>query len=224
MAIQIIFNNLLHSLVAARQQAHRPIGAEHQALWPERVENHVQVRLEILSLPVMPIGFGHESREFAINIRTLRNVSHVRGPGRGAARFDFGLRQMIYYESLFREPGDKFQRGGQLLRINENVVSKYKFPQARNPPHKIVPHQESLVGFRLRNVPEAAQLFKLREKCQPLGDLRRAKITPANDARNTWAAVRESKQKLRFSFRLVRLDGDRGVDSVGLTLAVQILR
>src|SRR5207247_10805382 len=68
MAIQIIFNNLLHLLVAARQQAHWPIGAEHQALWPERVENHVQVRLEILALPVMPIGFGHESREVAINI------------------------------------------------------------------------------------------------------------------------------------------------------------
>src|SRR6266478_9628134 len=160
MAIQIIFNNLLHSLVAARQQAHRPIGAEHQALWPERVENYVQVRLEILALPVMPIGFGHESRKFAINIRILRDVSHVRGPGRGAPRFDLRLRHVINYESLFGEPGDKFQRGGQLLRINENVVSKSKFPQACDSSHKIVPDEESLVGFRLRNVSESAQLLK----------------------------------------------------------------
>src|SRR5688572_12291679 len=50
--------------VAARDQADRPVAAEHYALWAEGVEHCPQINGNVRCSPCRPIGFGHQAGDF----------------------------------------------------------------------------------------------------------------------------------------------------------------
>src|SRR4051794_14762528 len=53
----VVVNHGFHASVASRQQAHRPIRTEHDPINAKAFEYCVQVRLEVLGVPVLPVSF-----------------------------------------------------------------------------------------------------------------------------------------------------------------------
>src|SRR5713226_10663538 len=87
----IALDELLYLAIARRQQAHRPVRTKHQSVCAEGVKDDVQVRPEVLSLPLVPIGFSDQPRHFAENIFVLRDLCHLRGPGSNFLGLDLRL-------------------------------------------------------------------------------------------------------------------------------------
>src|ERR1700738_2827924 len=51
----VVLDELFHLTIRPGHQTYWPIGAEHQPLDTESIENHVEARLEIIGFPVLPI-------------------------------------------------------------------------------------------------------------------------------------------------------------------------
>src|SRR5260370_28300851 len=71
-SLHVILDELLHLPIACRQQAHRPVRTKHYPFWAEGVKDDVQVRLEVLNLPLAPIPFGDQPGHFSENNFFLR--------------------------------------------------------------------------------------------------------------------------------------------------------
>jgi hypothetical protein len=131
---------------------------------------------------------------------------------------------MIDNESLPGETSYQLGRRRKLLRINQNVVSKPISFKALNSMHKIVANQKTSVGLGLRHVPEAFQLFELREIFQPIVDVRGRKIDPADHARNLQMVLSQTHKKMRFLLRRVGLNGNGCIDSSSRQFRAQMFR
>ena len=68
------------SLVAASQEADRPIRAEHQAVLAKRLKGDVQIWPEIRWLPTGPIRFGDHAGNLAENIGALGKLANLFPP------------------------------------------------------------------------------------------------------------------------------------------------
>src|SRR5258708_9450424 len=60
-SLHVVLDELFPLTIRRGHQTYWPIGAEHQALRTESIEDHVEVRLEIIGLPVLPIRFRDET-------------------------------------------------------------------------------------------------------------------------------------------------------------------
>src|SRR6266481_706963 len=214
MPTQVVLDNMFDLLVTCSEQADGPIGAEHQSLGAEGIKNHIQVWFEVLIFPAVPGCFRYQPREFAIDVWTLRNGSHLHSPRRTAAGLNLRLRRVVDDESLLREFRDKIHGSGQLFRINQNVIREAEFFEARDPSHELLADQKPIVGLRLHDMAEAAQFLEAGEETQPFSNQWGAEVNPTNDSRDLRIAVREIQKKFRFFLRLLRLYGDGRVDSV----------
>ena len=107
--LNVVFDDLEHLLITGGEQAHRPIGAEHQALRAKRTEYYIQVRPKVFFLPILPVGFGDEAGKFAIDVGLCGDVLHEDSPARAAAGFDFGFGDVVDDEFLFGKMGDEFE-------------------------------------------------------------------------------------------------------------------
>src|SRR6266404_6483636 len=60
-SLHVVLDELFYLTIRRGHQTYWPIGAEHQALRIESIENHVEVRFEIIGFPVLPIRFRHQT-------------------------------------------------------------------------------------------------------------------------------------------------------------------
>src|SRR5260221_7519441 len=82
-SLHVVLEDLFPLTIRCGQQTYWPIGAKHQAVRTESIEDHVEVRLEIIRLPLLPIRLRDEAGHLAEPILVLRDVSHLRAPGFG---------------------------------------------------------------------------------------------------------------------------------------------
>ena len=106
---------------------------------------------------------------------------------------------MIDDESLLGKLLDQRKGCGQLLRVNENVISEAEFLQRRDAPPEVVAEQKVVVRFRLHDVTKAAELVKVRKVLQPEAHIGRTKINPADDARNRVVLRRKFQEEKRLA-------------------------
>lgn len=60
----------------------RPIRSHHHAIHAERIENDVQIRREVLLLPIRPISFRHHARYLHKHVRKSRQILRLIQPQR----------------------------------------------------------------------------------------------------------------------------------------------
>ena len=161
MAIDVRLNDAFHLRVSRSNKTYRPIRSEHQPLRAERIEHNIEIRLEIYSLPILPIGFRDHAGHLAIHIRIRCDLSHQRRPRLDLLRLDLRLRQMIDDKFLLRKFRNQFNRRRKLPRINQNIVGEPEsLARCPTPRTKFRPRQKSIVGLRLRNVTHSTKLLK----------------------------------------------------------------
>src|SRR5207302_1451220 len=219
---QILFKNLHDLPIAGGQQAHGPVRPKHQAVRAKRIKDYIQIGAKIFFLPLLPVGFGRQTGELAINVWVGGNFLHQNGPAGAMAEFDLGFGEMVDDERLFRKAPDEFERRVQLFRIDENVVGEAEMAQAGDAAEELFADEEPIVGLGLGEVAKTAELFKLRKEMHSLGDLRRAQINPADYAGDACIALGKLQQEQGFVLRLVGLDDDGGVDVVCMALRVEM--
>ena len=122
---------------------------------------------------------------------------------------------MVDHKSLLRKLCGQFDCSGQLLRIDQDVIGELESLERCNSCKKVLPQHVSIIGFRLDNMPEAAQLLELREVFQTLRQFRRTKVDPTHHTLDLTESARQLKQEERFLLGLTGLHGYRSVDSVG---------
>src|SRR5262249_14290044 len=138
--------------------ANRPVGTNHQSRRTEAFECHIQIRYEILFRPVVPIGFGNQARELAVDVLKLCQSAKASRPHAELATPYIRLREMIKNEALAFETSHEFRCYRQMPRIYKDVVRKVEFLKHCDSPPEIRPHQEPIVGFALDNMTNAGQL------------------------------------------------------------------
>ena len=60
----------------------RPIRSHHHAIHAERIENDVQIRREVLLLPIRPISFRYHARYLHKHVRKSRQILRLNQPQR----------------------------------------------------------------------------------------------------------------------------------------------
>src|SRR5579864_2174766 len=95
--------------------------------------------------------------------------------------------------------------------------------QSGDSAHKLPSHEE-VVRFSLCDVTETAELLELREKLQPLFDIRKAEIDPAYNSNDAFVALRQIQKEMRLLLGLIHLHRDRAFDAVRIALALQLFR
>ena len=132
---------------------------------------------------------------------------------------------MIDYKSLPRKSTNKFNRRPKLLRINENVIGKSKFPHASNPAHDLRPQHETIVRFRLHDMAETRTIFCIAKKIVTASSIRgEARLCPTHDSNNPPRAFGKIKQEQSFFFRLIRLHRNGSIDPVSIQFRNQVVR
>src|SRR6516165_143965 len=63
--------------VRGGDEADRPVRSDHQALPPEGIERHLQVRPELRVSPILPVRFGDQSRQLGEDVRMAREPADV---------------------------------------------------------------------------------------------------------------------------------------------------
>ena len=58
---EIVLHDVDGSSIRRRDQANRPIGANHQPIGPERFERDIEIWDDLFRLPVLPVRFGDQS-------------------------------------------------------------------------------------------------------------------------------------------------------------------
>src|SRR5437868_3974684 len=96
----VVVNHGFHASVASRQQAHRPIRTEHDPINAKAFEDCIQVRLEVLCAPVLPVSFRNQARDFAIDLRERSECANGITPAIHDAIFDCGLADVVKNETL----------------------------------------------------------------------------------------------------------------------------
>ena len=56
---EIAFHNVNRSRVRCRNEAHRPVGTNHQPIRSERFEGDIEKWDDLLRCPMLPVGFGN---------------------------------------------------------------------------------------------------------------------------------------------------------------------
>src|SRR5690348_13800865 len=172
MLSHVAFDKFFHLPVVRRQQAHRPIGTEHQTVRTECFEHRIQIRFHILGFPILPIRFRDEPGNLAIYIVVLRERPHISGPRLALAVFNLRLCQMVDHEPLLRKLCGKFDGCRELSSVNEDVVGVSELTQSGNSACELPSNQKIVVGLCLGNVPESAKLFEPGEELQSFGKAR----------------------------------------------------
>ena len=89
--------------VASREQADRPVGAEHQPRGAEGIEGGVEVGKELPLAPPTVIGLGQQAGELAVDVGTGGEPPQKGLPGLERAIPDGGLGEMVEDKGL---PGE----------------------------------------------------------------------------------------------------------------------
>src|SRR5438105_6973836 len=195
---RVVLDDLLHLRIARGEQADRPIRAEHQALASECLEYCVQVRCEITLSPAFPIGFCYKTRDFAVHIRTLRKAANRARPSGDLTTFDGRFGEMIDHKLLRREAANQFVGGGKLAEIDKDVIGEIVSSEAAYPVQEIFAHHEAVIGFRLNDMAEAAQLLIFRKVFQTPFNVAVQQVYPSDYSGNGFVVFRQIQQKFRL--------------------------
>src|SRR6516225_6810971 len=65
----IIRHQLMRLPVGSGQQTNRPVRTKQQPIGPKGLEYHVEIGLEIVGAPGLPIGLGDQAGNFAVRLR-----------------------------------------------------------------------------------------------------------------------------------------------------------
>jgi hypothetical protein len=125
--------------VRRRNQAYRPIGTNHQSAGPKGVEGNIQVRSNVLGLPVMAVSFGDQPREFAEYMRKCREPPNPCCPWLNVARLNRRLGHVIENKTKTGKSFHKIGGYGKMARVNQDVVGKIKLLKQRNATKEIGP-------------------------------------------------------------------------------------
>ena len=137
---------------------------------------------------------------------------------------DIRLRQVIEHEALPAEPRDELGRGGQVSRVNQEVVGEAATLEQRDAATKSRPQHEAIVGLVLHDMADADELRMRGESRQLLCGVVRLQIDPANDSRDKGVRIRQLEQPLGFAECLAGLNGDAGVDRRAFHIAAELRR
>src|SRR5580700_9209791 len=140
------------SRIRRRREAYRPVGANHQTIRSERCEGNVEEWNDLRGLPMLPISFGYQAREFAEYVGEVGEARDPLGPGIEFAVFDGRLGQMIEDEALAGEALDKFSSDGKMFGVNQNVIGEIELLERGNAAEKLWPQKEAIIGLALRDV------------------------------------------------------------------------
>src|SRR5262249_17952242 len=130
--------------------------------------------------------------------------------------------EMVDHETLIGEALHQFERGRQLARIDKDVVGEIEFLEHRYSAQKILANQETIVGFGLSDMAEAAQLFESREILKTLRKVTGAKINPSDHTGNFVVIFGQVQKKFGFLLGLVGLNGNGCIDILRLTLRAEV--
>ena len=104
---RVIVHQREHLFVTARKQAHRPVGAEHQPVLAEGLEDSVEIRLEIGRFPVRMVRFGDHAGDLAEDVRRSCEFTNQLTPRRKRTLLDGWFGDVIEDERLLRKLFDQ---------------------------------------------------------------------------------------------------------------------
>src|SRR6266849_1112904 len=205
LAAQVILHHIHHAGIRSGDCTDRPIGADHEAVGAKAFKGDVDVRSNVLRLPLVPVCLRHQSGQFATYVRKRCQFTDSTRPGLQAPVLDLWLGKMIQHKTLAGKMPHKLRRYRKVSRINQDVVRQIKFFQRGNSTEEVWPQQEAIVRFALHNVANPNQLGVPRKNLQLRTDLWRLKINPADNSQNKRRGRSQFEQPSSFLERLPRL-------------------
>src|SRR5512142_2823126 len=105
----------------------------------------------------MPVGFGDQAGDFAINIFGSRDLADVPHPRHLLAGAHWRLRDVIDDERLAWESRYEFDGGGQLSRVNKDVIGEAEFLQTGDAIPEGLAAEEAIIRLGLRDVSDTPE-------------------------------------------------------------------
>ena len=129
---------------------------------------------------------------------------------------------MVENEGLVWEARHEFQSGGQLLRIDEDVVGEPKLAESSDALEHRWADEEPLVGLVLCDMADSDKPRMRRQRSEAFFQPIRLKVYPADDSFHARVGIRQTEQPPRFGQRLTGLDGDGSVEAEGAVQSFQV--
>src|SRR5436190_21070638 len=123
------------------------------------------------------------------------------------AAADVRLAQMIQYERLVGKVPREGDGGGQLSRVDQDVVGQPVPIERREAAAERRPFAKA-VRLALHDVTDAREAVMMRDALELLLDADRLQVHPADDTGDDRMAIRQFEQPAGFFRRLTRLDRD----------------
>ncbi len=162
--------------------------------------------------PAAPVGLGDHAGELAGDVGERGEGAQAGRPGIDSVVADVGLGDVIEDEALVRESARELERGGELARVDEDVVGEIERGEGGDAALEVGAEHEVVVGLVLHDVADAAEFLVHGEASELVADVDRAEVDPADHAADEVVLRRELEQPLRLGDVLLRLDCDRAIE------------
>ncbi len=209
--------------VRARNQTHWPVRSEHQAFCSKRLQDDVEIGLNLLRRPGRPVCFSDYPRNLAVHVWPFGKLLYVLSPRRHVPCPDPRFRDVIQHKHLVRVPVYKLDRLGQMLFENQDVVCQAECPQLSNARIEIISQHVIRVRLILQYVPQAAQLRITRQPLDRISNMQVSQRSPAHHTANEVPFVRQSEQPFCFP-GAARLNGNGSANARARNLFCQMFR
>ena len=124
----------------------------------------------------------------------LGQFANLRGPWFQEPLSDERFGDVVENEGLVWEARHEFQSGGQLLRIDEDVVGEPKLAESSDALEHRWADEEPLVGLVLCDMADSDKPRMRRQRSEAFFQPIRLKVYPADDSFHARVGIRQSEQ------------------------------
>src|ERR1700733_10575784 len=124
-----------------------PIGAKHESVRREYLDNCFDIGRYNLIRPGMPVRFGYHSGDLTVNIRSPSQLPHVFSPWGENAITNEWFGDMVEDEDLIRMSIYELNRLGKMSLKDQDVVSEIELLQCGYAAIEVVAQYELIVRF-----------------------------------------------------------------------------
>ena len=142
-------------IVTSSEEADRPIGAEHQTVRSKTFKDGIEIRFEIVQLPVVPSCLGDQARKLAPDIRELRELADVCVPRLKRLITNGRFGDVIQHVALLRSLFNQVDGSRKLPGEYEQVIGEIELPELSDSLDKFRPGQKQIVRLILRDVADS---------------------------------------------------------------------